>query len=136
MGWAGHNFFCWSQAMACGHGPVREFVFAGKETAQQDGSSSATSMWNVLGHSKKPCDRMRTFREHPDPTLAHVPLFLRVRSKPPAFPLSRAPPRATRLRVMLWRHRLDPNNISGHTRWECGQVWLRCLTCTVKHRIK
>ena len=84
--------------MAHGHGPVREFGFAGKETAQQDGSGSATSMWDDLGHSKNPCDRTGTFREHPGLTLARVPLLCRGRSKPPVFLLSLAPPRATHLR--------------------------------------
>lgn len=69
--------------MASRLGPVGELGFAGKEIAQQDGSGSATSMWDDFGHSKNPCDRTRTFREHPGLTLAHIPLLCRGRSKPP-----------------------------------------------------
>lgn len=39
--------------MASRLGPVGELGFAGKEIAQQDGSGSATSMWDDFGHSKK-----------------------------------------------------------------------------------
>lgn len=118
-------------------GPVGELGFAGKEIGQQDGSGSATSMWDDFGHSKNPCDRTRTFREHPGLTLAHIPLALQRQVKAPrVFPLSLAPPVATHRRAMLPRHRLDPNNISGHTRWERGQVWLRCPMCTARRRIK
>ena len=93
-------------------------------------------MWHDPGHSKILCDRTRTFREHPGLTLAHVPLLRRGRSKPPVFPLHPPPPPITHLGTMLHRHRLGSSNISGHTRWEHGQVWLRWLTCTVRDRIK
>lgn len=41
-------------ALACGPQSVREFSFLGKETAQEDVSDSATSVWHDLGLSKTP----------------------------------------------------------------------------------